>query len=370
MSRTDTPVAPWRLWLLALALPLIPAAGAAALDWLPEWDYDFAANQFQNVAGNDGWHGGWSGDDWTTAAYEGELNPRTDEGYGQWSQDSPTRNTITKEDVGPWGDLALETEVAVLDNDALGLVLRKSGDATFYLLLMTNEMMPSEGAGGKGGYGQGAYLYRVDGGQAQIVAENTGGAAHIRVDDGNNWAYQRLRVEIVGGAITAYYNDDAGQPLGGGDEILSWTDSTPLPKGHVGFYSFQMGEANAYMGFRAPFVELADSDEDGTPNDEEGDPGDDDTGDDDGGDDDTAGDDDGGDDDTAGDDDGGDDDGGDDDGGDDDGEGDDDDDTEDPLDDGLSLAGGNCECRLASASGLGPAALLLLALAVFLRRRR
>jgi len=362
-----TPIMPVARWLgaslAALALGVLPAGGAAALDWLPEWSYDFAANQYQNLAGNDGWVGGWTQDDWTSAAYEGEANPRTDEGGGLWSQSSATRNTLSQEGVGPWFDVALETQVAVLDDDSLGLVLRKSADDTFYLLVMTNSMMPSEGSGGDGMYGQGAYLYRVDAGQAAIVAENTGAAAHIRIDDGNNWGYQRIRLEIVGGQITAYYNEDGNANLGGGDEILGWTDPNPLPRGFVGFYAFQMGEGNALLGYREPLVELADSDEDGVANDHEDGPGDDDTGDDD-----TAGDDDGGDDDGA-DDDGGDDDGGDDDAGDDDGGGDDD--TEDDnQDDGLVLAGSNCECRVAPAGSAGAVVLALLALGLVARRQR
>ena len=322
-------------------LVLLPVP-ALAQDWIHEWDFDFSVDPHANLSGNDGWYSGCSNDNWDSRSFADarEVNPTTDEGGGLWASDDYISNHLVQEDAGPWHDLAFEAQMLIMDDDALGFVIRKSGPATFYLLLMTEHLRPSMGAGGDGGQGSGVFLYRVEDGIADVPETNSN--VHFRVDGGGNFDYQRIRVEMIGDTLTAYYSDDESGTMDQGDIALEFTDPDPLPAGHVGFYSYDMGSGNGGLGFRDPVVELADSDGDGVANDEDGSVDGDDTdcdgtGDDD--DDDSAGDDD-----IAGD------------------------------DDGPSIVGGgDCNCRLGGASipsaPLSALALSLLGLVFCLRRR-
>jgi MYXO-CTERM domain-containing protein len=323
---------------LALLLPTT----ARAQEWVEAYAYDFEAVQVGSFSGVDGWIAGWDQDPWTTNAYPGEVNPITDEGGGQWSASSATANHLVQTDAGSWADAAFEAQAAIYDNDTLGLVLRKSDDATFYLFFMTTDRAPALGGGGDAVSLSGSYLYRVEGGIAVLAAANENARY---VQDQGQVDYQRLRIEAVGGAVTAYYSDQESGSWSVAEVVLEYTDDDPLPAGAFGLYSYEMGSNSALVGFRAPALQLLDEDGDGWVNDEDcqpddaasnpdaaedcddgvdndcdgaadgadtdcgGDDDDDTADDDDDDDDDTAGDDDtGGDDDTAGDDDGDDDD--------------------------------------------------------------
>jgi hypothetical protein len=337
--------------LTTALLGLLLAAPAAAQDWIDEYEYDFAAHPAEDFSGTDGWVSGYNADRWTTAWFAdyGEVNPTTDDSGGQWSGNGAINNHLCQEDEGPWRNASVEAQFIAMDDDALGLVIRKSASATFYLFFMSNHSMPPAGSGGESVYEEGAFLYRVEDGYAdQVATSNTS----YEVQGGNEWGYQRFRIEAVDDTITAYYADDESGPWTGGTEILSWTDPSPLPEGHVGLYSYNSGETNGNVGFRYPLVQLADSDSDGTPDDQEG------TGDDD--DDDTTDDDD----DVSDDDDATDDD---------DDATDDDDSAQAGDDDDLVLIqnANDCGCRQATTAGTGSAVmgLLLMAGALVLRRR-
>ncbi len=248
---------------------LLTLAPASAQDWIHEWDFDFSVAPHANMSGNDGWISGCSDDHWDSQSFADarEVNPTTDEGGGLWASDDYISNHLCQEEEGPWGDLSFGAQILVMDDDALGMVIRKSGPATFYLFLMTEHLRPSMGEGGDGGQGSGAFLYRVEDGIADVPETNNN--AHYRVDGGQNYGYQRIRLEMIGDTLTAYYSAQESGALDEGDIVLEYTDPDPLPAGHVGFYSYDMGGGDGGLGFRDPVVELADSDGDGVPNDED-----------------------------------------------------------------------------------------------------
>jgi len=365
-------------------MALVPAAPALGQGWVQAYSYDFEAVQVGSFSGIDGWVSGWDEDPWTTSAYPGEVNPLTDEGGGQWSSSSATANHLVQNDQGSWANAAFEAQAAIYDNDTLGLVLRKSADATFYLFFMTTDLGPSLGGGGNGADLSGSFLYRVEGGIAELAAANEN-ARYFQDQGGVD--YQRLRIEALGDTVTAYYSDEDAGAWSAAEVVLEYTDPDPLPAGAFGFYAYEMGNYSGLMGFKDPVFELMDGDGDGWVDDEDCQPDDADSNPDadedcdDGVDNDCDGDADGDDSDCGGDDDTGDDDTGDDDTGDDDdtaGDDDDDDtagdddDASDDDDDGeFVLVGGedDCACRL-DRTGAGPGTLAALALALLATIRR
>ncbi len=354
---------------------------ALAQGWVDEYSYDFSSVEVGEFSGTAGWATGWGDDPWTTSAYPGEVNPLTDEGGGQWSGSAPITNHLLQTDAGSWADAGFEAQAAIYDDDTLGLVLRRSAAATFYLFFMTTDLGPSDGAGGDGRYLVGSFLYRVEAGIAEQVAANT---SATYFEDQGQVDYQRLRLEAVGGTVTAYYSDQESGAWSSDDVVLEFEDDDPLPAGTFGFYAYEMGSYSGLVGFKDPLLQLYDGDGDGWVNDLDCEPDDGDShpeaaedcgdgidndcdGDVDGDDTDCGGDDDTGDDDT-GDDDTGDDDTGDDDTGDDDAAGDDDDDA----DEGITLVGGDNDCVCRAADGRAGAVPTLAALALLawgVRRR-
>jgi hypothetical protein len=264
-----------RLTAWALTLCLACAGSAAAQTWIDEYEYDFGTTVVDHFSGTDGWVSGYHDDPWTTNGYPGEANPLTDVSGGDWIPSSATTNHLVQEASGPWESVSVRSRVALLDDDAVGLVTRKSGPATFYLFLMTLDAQPPDGAGGSANYGvQGAFLYRVEGGQAVIVASETGPDGHYREDD-NNWAYQRMRLDVVDDQVDAYYSADESGSWTNADMVLSYTDPAPLPAGYTGVYSYESGEYSSLVGFNEYRVKLADSDDDGWVDDDDCEPYDD-----------------------------------------------------------------------------------------------
>ncbi|MDP7111946.1 MAG: hypothetical protein QGH45_08275, partial [Myxococcota bacterium] len=247
---------------LALAIP----STAAAQEWVETYSYDFGSVQVDSFSGVDGWIAGWDEDPWTTNAYPEEVNPITDEGGGHWSESSATANHLIQTDAGSWADAAFEAQVAIYDNDTLGLVLRKSDDATFYLFFMTTDWAPALGGGGDAVALYGSYLYRVESGIAELAAANEHAPY---VQDQGQVDYQRLRLEAVGGTVTAYYSDQQSGNWSVAEVVLEFTDDDPLPAGAFGLYAYEMGSYSALVGFRAPVLQLLDGDGDGWVNDED-----------------------------------------------------------------------------------------------------
>ena len=248
---------------------LWPAPGRAD-SWIEVYSYDFGSTDLEEFSGTDGWESGYSEDAWSTAWIPGEVNPRTDDEGGSWSDPDPISNHLTQAEDEPWIDVAIEVQVRIVDLDTIGVVVRKWDDDSFYLFFMTLESAPSWGSGGGSMEGTGAYLYRVRNGNATRVAANENPEAMF-VPDAD--AYQRLRMEMVGDTLRAYYDTDLTGDWDPAAPLLSYTDDNPLSAGRIGLYAYNTGEGTlAEVGFRHPTVYLADSDDDGWANDRDCDP--------------------------------------------------------------------------------------------------
>ena len=256
-------------WLAAVVMLAFFASAttAQAQTWIYEWDYDFATSQVAQFDGTDDWNSGCSYDNWRSDVFPGEVSPRSDEYGGTWSSNNYIANHLTQEGQGPWSDVALTADFFAFDDDALGIIVRKSAHDTFYLFLMSRHLLPATGDGSSGyTYSAGAFLFRIESGYATLVASNTTNDAMYNTNSGN---YQRVRLEAVGDEVTAYYDDNSYGAWTNSQVLLTYTDNNPLPQGYVGLYAFNMGEGGWDFGFADPEVELADSDDDGTVNDDD-----------------------------------------------------------------------------------------------------
>ena len=157
MTRSFSTARPLSLWLGGLLCAAL-AAPATAQDWMEAYSYDFSSAVENDFSGTDGWVSGWDEDPWTTNAYPGEVNPRTDEGGGQWASSAAISNHLIQTSAGDWANAAVEVQAAIYDTDTLGVVLRKSGAANLYLFFMTTDYGPALGTGGSGRDLYGSFL--------------------------------------------------------------------------------------------------------------------------------------------------------------------------------------------------------------------
>ncbi|MCK6529268.1 hypothetical protein L6R50_17510 [Myxococcota bacterium] len=251
---------------LALAALAAPPAGATTAQLV--WEYDFAAHVAENFSGTDGWSGGYGADPWTTAWFgeDRELNPRSDEGGGSWGSGQAIDNHMLATTRGPWRELAYEISLVQYDDDAAGIVFGYQNSSSFYLFFYTEGQMPGTGAGAET-EGRGYFLYKVTGGTAVLLDDNSTARLGISTPGGAA-RYNRLRCEFERGHIRCAVN--TASETGGFDSsmvVVEADDASFFPAGRIGVWSYQSGSGQGLTGFRDPKVWLLDTDEDGVVND-------------------------------------------------------------------------------------------------------
>jgi len=237
--------------MLTLMLTLLsPVAAAGDVLVLDE---GFAADH-DPLAGVDGWEAGWSGDGWRTKFTQG-VRPATNTDTPRgWAGDTATRNHLVLDDPDAvYGDFELEAEVRAGNSGALGVVFRYQDDQNYYLALFTRGDRPSDGAGSTTVNQAGAVLFKVQGGTATILDEDSGST---KAPLQNTWT--DLRIVAVGSQIDVWLDRD-GDGFEPGEKFLSAVDAT-FASGMVGFYSY-----NCSSEFDDLRVWLYDDDGDGVP---------------------------------------------------------------------------------------------------------
>ena len=246
--------------LLVAGAVVLSAATASADTWIQTYTYDFGTTDLESFSGTDGWESGYDGDDWTTLGEGPEVHPRTDDEGGRWIDRDATSNHLTQILQGPFGESSVEAKVTIADDDAIGLLLRKSAHDTFYLFYMTRDAAPALGAGGESMTGNGAYIYRVRNGNAALRCSNEEPEARFSMA---SEIHQRLRFELVGDTLRAYYDTDTEGAWNPDDALLECTDADPLGPGQVALYAYNAGEASGQVGFADLTVHQWDTDDDG-----------------------------------------------------------------------------------------------------------
>lgn len=232
---------------MLLSLIAVSVAGT-----LPAWEVsDFGEEGY--LIGNSDWSGGFSRDPWYV--FNGAVYTSTDENVGDeyrgWGEDTAVDNWIIR------GESIAEVQVSVNwtneDDDTTGLVTNHDGDRQFYLYLVTSGNAPEPGEAIE--RGTKAMIYRVSGGEAEVLAET-------EIDPLEAGESFDLRLTVDDGALFASVN---------GEVVLEVTDGEPLPAGAAGLYAYDTGYDGGWGNTSAwvSSIEVAwmDEDDDGVADD-------------------------------------------------------------------------------------------------------
>lgn len=241
--------------MLGLMMLAQPARAADISAWVGD---RFPRNQ--EIAGNDGWIGGYDGDPWFGLEQNGESyalsasdDSNDDVGAGDtYGQGAPSDNwLVSGNDVGQG-----VTSVVMFENDddALGLVFCNDTKGTFYLVFYTGDSAPPP-------VGRvdrpSVYLYRIQKGEAEILGDG-------RVGRGFD--------TTQGVELTADLDDGRILVTVDGETVIEAEDAAPLPPGQSGFYAYNSGSNdndNTYAGFDVIRVDWHDDDSDAVPDDDD-----------------------------------------------------------------------------------------------------
>lgn len=233
--------------IAAFALgPGSPTAHAAELELWSITDFgDDGA-----LDGQDGWTAGWDEDPWVV--YGGIAYSSTDEGTdGQtYGEGTALDNWIVRGDDGE--DIRLSAEMFNEDDDALGVVLHRSADDTFYLLVRSGD----DGPAPAGRVDEPSLiLIRVEGGDGEVLASEATGQQSEEFS---------LSVSFDDGAIVASLD---------GQTLIEVDDPDPLPAGTAGFYAYNAGYdgggSNTNAGATGITLYGLDEDDDGVVDDQD-----------------------------------------------------------------------------------------------------
>jgi hypothetical protein len=248
--------------LLAILLVTLPATVAEAQLYYDSFDAPVSSDF---TAASDDWSSVWDGDRWTSALNLGAVSPQTDvNGPGAFGAPPDAFDNAIVVGEAEWNDYAVEAEFYVVDDDALGVVLRYSSADSYYLVVLSRDEMPSEGGTVDYLIAPQTRLYRVTLGGATQLLDPIPVQAYAAVSS----LRQRIRVDVHGTTLTAW--------IGSGDEpidtsttpVFNITDDVPAApeSGLAGVYAFSMGEGLLGTYFDAFRVSPLDSDDDGKNN--------------------------------------------------------------------------------------------------------
>jgi hypothetical protein len=206
-----------------------------------------------DIAGTDGWSGGYRSDAWRASRNGGQLWSNTDDSiqsstgnrYGSgWAAD----NWLIRGDA--LRDGGVVAAVGNGDDDGVGLVIAHNGQDTFYLAVHSSDSCPPPIYDTPNSR---IYLIRVANGEAEEISDS-------RVDSlGRNPS-----------TIILERNDQTVRVAFEGEVVIEWTDPNPLPPGQAGVYSYNSGytgDSDETSFFEGIGVFLQDEDDDGIADD-------------------------------------------------------------------------------------------------------
>jgi MYXO-CTERM domain-containing protein len=251
--------------VLPLLTLLLGVSPARAVDWIPTWSYDDYPSG-RAVAGTDGWDNGYSSDTWEGLATGGTnyVYPLTDDSGGTFGSGRAIDNWIVQTSF-TWGDARVSSVFYSEDDDSFAWVSNFQDAQNYYLLVFSGGLPDTGGGAGSNPFTSDTHwvgIVKVFEGTGTILAysdvpfqNNQVNFAELAVDDG------QLTAAWYSGATDDYSEPD--------DEIVV-VDPEPLPPGMVGFWSYDMGDADGSTVYFGPIgVDLADDDEDGVADDED-----------------------------------------------------------------------------------------------------
>jgi hypothetical protein len=243
---------------LTVALLLAPTAARAQSTF---YEDDFTCTDDANFAvplGVEGWKNLYAADGWTTAG-TGGVSPNTDDDAGGFGAPLDAFENALLTGHSSWTDVVVQARVADDDDDAHGLVARWAGSGSYWSCFMTGDQRPN--CAGGGAAGSGAFLARVDTGQACA-------ADYVVARDGafvfNLGASYLMALSVIGADVSCTIDADRDGVLGtAGDVVLAYVDPDPLPSGLAGLWAYNDGDTNGELDFDEVVITGFDPDADG-----------------------------------------------------------------------------------------------------------
>ncbi len=219
------------------------------------------------------WDAVWAGDAWSTALNSGlGVSPKTDvDGPGQFGGSAdPFENALVAGEA-TWRDYSVEGAFYAADDDAVGIVFRYTSPGSFYLLVLSRDVMPAPDGQIDHLAEPQTRLYRISQNTVVQLLDPIPAVAYVS----GSLVPQRVRIEIVGTTIRGWLGsgtdpiDTSEQPL----FDLNDTENLTVTAGRAGIYAFEMGEEAPGTYFTRFEVRPMDSDGDFKTNDGEMDTG-------------------------------------------------------------------------------------------------
>ena len=249
--------------IFALAL-LIPAHAQEVVE---SWTYSDYPNG-KDIAGYDGWYGGYKEDPW--AGYTAESGNKyayatTDEGDGEIGSGGAIDNWIVN-DGASVEDVLVWSTAYTRDDDTMGLVFNFQDELNFHMLVLVGSTSGGGGGGGgagSNGYGldQGTWLIRVEDGKVHEVDSVP--------DRFDRYTTVAVAASCDDGVLTGWIWNDSSADWGNYDIMVQGEVENCFGPGAVGFYAYNQGGADNFTGFGAVGAYNWDDDSDGIGDDDD-----------------------------------------------------------------------------------------------------
>ncbi|MBM4391461.1 MAG: putative metal-binding motif-containing protein [Deltaproteobacteria bacterium] len=235
-----------------MLLALLLRAQAADLTVLDE---DFDAYTTTSFSGSAGWNTGYSSDTWSTYLYGGvyaKTDDRSDS--GTWGNGYAQDNHLTYQS-DSFSDFTYYADVFQGDEDGIGLVVRFTTAANFYLILFCGgEDCPASSNGRNSeSISEGTYLYSISGGTGTLVATGS----ELDRDE-----VVSVKVVASGSDIDVWADNDNDGSYETTEHLIDATTSTHT-SGYIGFYCYDNGNRTGGCYFDNAVVTVPDTDSDG-----------------------------------------------------------------------------------------------------------
>ncbi len=235
-----------------MLLALLLRAHAADLTVLDE---DFDAYTTTSFSGTAGWTTGYSSDTWSTYLYGGVYAKTDDDSSsGTWGSGYAQDNHLTYRS-DTFSDFTYYADVFQNDDDGIGLVIRMSSSANYYLILFCggNDCPAASNGRSSTSLSEGTYLYSISGGSGTLVdsgsALDTGEVVGVKV--------------VASGSDIDVWADNDNDGSYETSELLIDASTSTHTSGYVGLYCYNNGSRTGGCYFDNAVVTVADTDSDG-----------------------------------------------------------------------------------------------------------